>query len=135
MVGLRQDRLELRPPPSIAAGQRAQRVAVIALPAGDEMATLRLADLDEILPRHLHGGLDGLGTAGDEIDVVEPLRCQANQPLGQLLGDIGGEEGGMGVGDAIHLRAHRGHDLGVAVAEARDGGATRAVDSCGRSGR
>ena len=128
-MGLRQDRLELRPPPGIAAGrQRAQRVAVVALPARDEMPALRLADLDEILPRHLHGRLDRLRAAGDEIDVIEPLRRQIDQPLGQFLGDIGGEEGGVGIGDAIHLRTHRRHDLGMTMTEAGDGSAARAVD-------
>ena len=128
-MGLGQDRLELRPPPGIAAGrQRAQRIAVIALPARDEMTALRLADLDEILPRHLHGSLDGLRAAGDEIDVVEPLRGQIDQPLGQFLGDIGGEERGVGVGDAVHLRAHRGHDLGMTVTKAGDGRAPGTVD-------
>jgi hypothetical protein len=128
MVHRHQQRLELAAAPGIAAGgQRAQRVAVIALAARDEMAALRLADLDEVLPRHLHRGLDGLRAAGDEIDIIEPLRRQPDQPLSQFLGDIGGEEGGVGVGDAVDLRAHRGHDLGMAVTEAGDGGATAGV--------
>ena len=93
VMRLGQDRLELRPPPGIAAGrQRADGIAVIALPAGDDMAALRLADLDEILPRHLQRRLDRLGPARDEIDIVQPLGRQTDQPLGQRFRRVGGEE-------------------------------------------
>jgi hypothetical protein len=60
MVGLDQQGRELPPPPFIAADrQRAKRIAVIALPAGDEMDTPRLADLNEILPRHFQCCFNG----------------------------------------------------------------------------
>ena len=60
-------------PPLVAADrQRAERIAVIALAAGDEMATLRLPDLDEILPRELERGLDRLRTARYQVDVAMP---------------------------------------------------------------
>src|SRR5690606_6605551 len=46
----RQQRRIRRTAVGVAAdGQRAKRVAVIALPAGNEMRAARLADLDEIL--------------------------------------------------------------------------------------
>jgi hypothetical protein len=60
-----QERLELAAPRGVAAdGQRAERVAVIALPPGDEAPPLRLADLDEVLARYLERRLDRLGAAG-----------------------------------------------------------------------
>src|SRR3546814_9288456 len=72
---LDQQRPELRAAPLVAAGsQRAQRVAVIALPARNDVAALRLALLDEVLPRHLQRRLDRLRTAAHQVDVVEPHR-------------------------------------------------------------
>ncbi len=51
---LDEQRRKLRAPPGIAPDrQRAQRIAVIALPPRDDVAALRLADFDEILARHL----------------------------------------------------------------------------------
>src|SRR5882724_2554964 len=50
VVGLDQQRRELRPAPGIAAGgERTQRIAVIALAAGDDVAPLGLAALGEVL--------------------------------------------------------------------------------------
>lgn len=50
-----------RATPGVAAGgERAKRVAVIALPPCDEVLPLRLSTLDEILPRELDAGLDRL---------------------------------------------------------------------------
>ena len=72
MVGLDQQRLELRAPPFVAAGrERAERIAVIALPARDDVPTARLAFLDEILPRQLQRRLDRLRAAADEIDMTK----------------------------------------------------------------
>ena len=72
---LDQQRAELRAAPFVAAGrERAERVAVIALAAGDDVAPLRLARLDEILPRHLERRLDRFRAAGDEIGVADALR-------------------------------------------------------------
>ncbi len=72
-MGLDQQGLELGPPPGVAADRkRAQRVAVIALAPRDDMAALRLTDLDKILARHLERRLDRLRTAADQIDVAQP---------------------------------------------------------------
>ena len=70
VVGLDQQRLELRAPPSVAADrERAERIAVIALAPRDDVAALRLADLDKILARHLERRLDRLRAAADQIDM------------------------------------------------------------------
>src|ERR1700734_2180566 len=69
-MGLDQKRLELRPAPGVAAdGQGAERIAMIALPPGDDMTALRLADLDKILARHLERRRDRLRAAAHEMDV------------------------------------------------------------------
>ena len=52
--GFRQKRRELGAPPRVAARrQRAQRVAVVALPPGDDPMPVGLADLKKILARKL----------------------------------------------------------------------------------
>ena len=101
---------------------------MIALAPGNEAAALRLADLEEILARHLERGLDALRAAGHEIDRGDAGRRVGDQRVGQRFGDIGGEERGVGVGEAVDLRLHRLRDLGVVVAEARHRGATARID-------
>ena len=86
-MGRDQERLELRAPPRVSAdGEGAERVAVVALAPRDHMAALRLADLDEILARHLERRLDRLRSAADEIDVIEPGRSVLDQTVGKALG-------------------------------------------------
>src|SRR3546814_4036643 len=85
-MGLDEQRLELRAAPLVAAGgQGPQGVAVVALAAGDDVAALRLALLDEVLSRHLQGRLDGFGTAAHQVDVIQPGRRVRDQAVGQAL--------------------------------------------------
>ena len=63
-------------PFAAADRERAERDAVIALPPGDEMAALRLAALDEILPRELERRLDRFRAAADEEDVADALSAR-----------------------------------------------------------
>src|SRR6185437_10338648 len=94
VMGLDQERLELRPPPGVAAGrERAEGRAVIALAPGDDGAALRLAGLDEILARHFQRRLDSLRTAAGEIDVAHARWSVLDQAVGQALGGVGGEKG------------------------------------------
>ena len=128
-MGLDQKRLELRPAPGVAAdGQGAERIAVIALPPGDDMTALRLADLDKILARHLERRLDRLRAAAHEIDMAQTRRSILDQPVGEAFGDFGGEESGVRIGEGVELFMHRGEHVRVAVAEARDGRAARRVE-------
>ena len=128
-MGLDQEGLELRAPPGVAADrERAERIAVIALPPGDDMAALRLADLDEILARHLERRLDRLRTAADEIDMAQPGRRVLDQAVGEALGGFGGEESGVRIGEGVELFAHGGEHVRVPVAKARDGRAARRVE-------
>jgi len=65
-----QERCELSTTPLVSADrERAQRVAVIALTPGDEVAALRLTDLDEVLTGELECRFDRFRAARDEIDV------------------------------------------------------------------
>src|SRR6185312_9190321 len=106
--GRRQQRRIGRAPPGVAAGrQRAERVAVIALPAGDEAIAPGLAGLDEILSRDLDRGLDRFRSAADEIDVSKPARLVADQTIRQRFGRLGGEEGGMRKSELGGLLYHR----------------------------
>ena len=115
--------------PGIAAGrQRAQRVAVIALAARDEMRALRLAALDEILPRDLDRGFDRLRSATDVIDVSEPARLVADQPLRQFFGGLRREEAGMGIGELSSLPLHRLEHARMLMAQTRDGGAAGGIE-------
>ena len=119
MVRLDQERLELRAPPRISAGgEGAERVAVVALAAGDDMAALRLADLDEILARHLERRLHRLRAAAYQIDVIEAGGGVLDQTVGEAFGGLGGEKGGMRVGELIELLAHGGEHVRMSVAEA-----------------
>ncbi len=129
MVRLDEERLELRPPPGVAAGrERAKRVAVIALAPRDHVGALRLADLDEILPRHLERRFDRFRSAAHEKDVVKPRRSVLDQAIGKAFGRFGGEEGGVGVGERIELPVQSGEHVRVAVAEAGDRCASRGVE-------
>ena len=126
---LDQQRRELLAPPLVAAdGQGAERIAMVALLAGDEMPALRLADLDEILARHLERGLHGLRAAADEIDVAGAGGPVGDEVLAQLLGDLRGEEAGVRVGELVELGVHGGQHVRVAVPEARHRRAARGID-------
>ena len=82
------------------------------------MAALRLADLDEILARHLERRLDRLRAAADQIDMAKPGRGVLDQPVGEALGDFGGEKGRVRVGQRVELLAHGGEHVRMPMAEA-----------------
>jgi hypothetical protein len=80
------------------------------------------------LPRHLERRLDRLRSATDEIDVVEAGRGVFDEAVGETLGCLSREERGVGVGERVELLVQRRNHVGVAVAEAGDGGAARGVE-------
>ena len=129
VVALDQDRRERLAPPGVAADrQRTERVAVVALPARDEMPAPRFPALDVVLARHLQRRLDRLRAAGDEIDVREiagRVRCEL---VGERLGGRGSEEAGVRVLKPLELRAHRGEHLRMLVPEAGHRRATARVE-------
>ena len=118
MMGFDQQGAELRAAPFVAAGrQRPQRIAVIALTARDDVPPLRLALLDEILPRHFQRRLDRLRSAADEIDVVDPFGRGLDEAVGELFGDFGREETRVCVGKLVELLVKGSNHVGMAVAE------------------
>ena len=129
MGHLDQQRRKLLAPPGVAAHrQRAEGVAVVALAPRDEVAALRLADLDEVLARHLQRRFHGFGAAGDEIHVADAGRRTFHKHLGQLLGHLGGEKAGVRIRQLVELRMHRRPHRRVAVAQTGHGGAARGID-------
>src|SRR6185312_12608143 len=121
---LHQQGIVWRTAPGVAAdGERAQRVAMIALPAGDEAAALRLADLQEVLPRQLERGLDCLRAAADEIHSLDAVGRALDQRISEPLGRFRGEEAGVDISKIGNLLLYRAHHVGMAVPEARNRGA------------
>src|SRR5262249_28937183 len=124
MMGLDEKRGKLSTAPFVSARRkRAQGVAMIALAPPDNMAPLGLANLDEILPRHLERGLDPFRPAADEIDVIKAFRRAGHEPVRQLLRGFGREETCVCVGEVIELPVQSGQHIGMAMAKARDRGA------------
>ncbi len=123
-----QRRIGFATPGIAAGGQRAERVAVIALPPRDEVLALRLAGLEEILPRELDRGFDRLRAAADEIDVSEPAGLVANQMIGERLRGFGGEEGRVSISKLRGLLRHRLDHARMLVAEAGHRGAAGGIE-------
>src|SRR3546814_2961498 len=71
---------------------------------------------------------DLFGTAAHQVDVIQPVRRVGDQAVGQALGDLGGEEAGVGVGQLVELVMQRRQHGRVAVPEAGHRGATRSVE-------
>jgi L-alanine-DL-glutamate epimerase-like enolase superfamily enzyme len=129
LLHIHQQRLIGLAPPRIAArGQRAQRVAVIALATGNKDVPLGLADLQEILPRHLERGLRRLRATGDEVHTIDAFGRVAHQPIGQLFGRRCREEGRVRIGKLSGLRLDRLDDFRMAVTQARHRRTARRID-------
>ena len=111
-----------------ARRERSQRVAVEAEPARHDVAALGPAGLEMVLARELEGGLDRLGAAGDEVGAREPGRRLGDEGRRQRFLRLAGEEAGMHVVELVELVLDRLAHLGMAVAEAGDGGPSRGVD-------
>jgi hypothetical protein len=129
MVRLDQQRSELLTLPFPAAGrQRAERAAVIALAARDDVSPMRLPKLDEVLARELEGSLDRFRPAADEEDAAHARRRVGAEIGSELLRDRGGEEAGMRIGQSIELLAHGRQNIRVRMPEAGHRGPAGSVD-------
>ena len=106
--------------PAIVApgGERAQGVAMIALPPRDDAGALRLPDLEEILPRELERGLGRFRAATHRIGKGKAARLVPDQFVGERLGNLGGEETRMCVRECLRLERERGEHERVLMAEA-----------------
>ncbi len=112
-------------------GQRGTRDmhAVVGLGAADEQGLLRLADLGPVPSRQLGRGVDGIATAGGEEDLAAGYRCQRGEPVGEGVGDIGGEVTESGVmGQRRQLCAHGVGDLGATVTDVGEPQSRRGVE-------
>ena len=86
MVRLDQQRGELLALPFAAADrERAERDAMIALAPRYDVSPLRLATLDEILPRELERSLDRLRSAADVEDVADARSGRARRDRRPVL--------------------------------------------------
>ena len=101
---------------------------MIALPAGDEMGALGLADLDEVLAGQLQRGLGAFRAGGAEIGVGQTAGFAVQHDVREVLGGLAAERAGVGVGHGGGLAADGLGDAAVAVAEAGNRGAARSVD-------
>ena len=129
VLELRQQRLERLAAPAVAAGgERADRVAVIALPAPDDVTALGLPDLEHVLARHLERGFDAFGAAGVEVHALETGGRVGDDRVGERLGDFGGEERRVRIRELVDLALDRLEHARVAVAEARHGCTARGVE-------
>src|SRR5215470_19993069 len=129
MMSFDQQRVKLLALPKAAAnGERAQCYAMIALTARDQMATLWLAQFNKILPSYLERRLDTLRATAHKEYVAKPERRMGNEVVCQIFRSLRGKEARMRVFEIFKLRAHRGDDVGMRVAEARHGGTAGSVD-------
>ena len=126
--GRQQRRIGLAPPRVAARRQRAERIAVIALPPRDEAHALRLAGLDKILSSDLDRGLDRLRSTADEIDIGQSAGLVANERIGKRLRGFGSEEGGVGIGELRGLFGHRREHARMLMAETGHRGAAGGVE-------
>ena len=108
--------------------ERAERDAVIALLPRDEIAPLRLAPLDKILPREFQRRFGRLGTARDEHHMIDAVRRVRDEIVRQLFRDAGREETGMRVFEMVELAAQGGEHVGMRMAKARHGGAAGGIE-------
>ena len=88
-----QHRLELAAPENVAAGGKcAERIAVITLPARDDVFALRLIRFDEVLARELQRCFDGFGAAARQPHFRQLARRIAHQIVRQQFCGFGREE-------------------------------------------
>ena len=115
-------------PFAAADRERAERDAVIALPPGDEILPLRLAALDEILPRELERRFDRLRSAADKENVADAFRRMRDEIVGEFFGGLRGEKAGMRIFELVELRPHGGENIGMRVAKAGHRRAAGGID-------
>ena len=89
---------------------------------------LGLVRLDEILPRQLDAGFDGFRSAADEVSIGEPAGLVPDQPIGQFLRRLRGEEGRVGIGKLRGLPRDRLDHAWMLMAKTGNRGATGAIE-------
>ncbi len=120
--------VEATPGGMSAHRKRAKGVAVVTLAAGDEVNAVGLADLHEILPRHLHARFDGFRAGRHEVGMRQSARLVAHERVGERLGHLTREERRVHVGERGRLTSDRVHHALLSVPEARHRRAARRID-------
>jgi hypothetical protein len=91
-----------------ADGDRADGVAVVGLPQGDDAALARAAPVRPVLKRDFQRDLDGRRAAVRVEDLAEAGRGDLEQTFGELVGRNRGQAEQGRVGDAVELCADGG---------------------------
>src|SRR5450759_489201 len=117
-----QQRFKLLAPPQVApGGERTEGIAVIALPARDDLAAPGLPDFDEILARELERRLHRLRATGAEIHPFYARGRIFDQLAGQAFHGLVGEKRSVRERQLIQLCLDRVDHRAIAVAQAGDG--------------
>ncbi len=101
-------------------GERQQRVAVIGGRERDHLVLRRLAGLNPVLAGQLQRGLDRLGAAAQEVELVQLRGKQRRQFVGERLHRLVGEGGAIDIGNLGGLVRHRLADFADPMAEVGD---------------
>ena len=119
------------PSPAIAGdGQRPEGRPVIALPATDDLESLRVPDFNLILPRQLERSFDGLrASAGEEYGpAFKAGPCECEQFFRVGLGNRSGELAGVRELELRCLLRHGSGDFRHTVPDEVHRGRSRKVD-------
>ena len=113
-----------------AGGERAERIAVIALPPGYVVRALGLANLHEILARQLQSRFRTFRPGRAEIGGGQTARRAIEDDVREFLRRPADEAAGVGIGHGGGLATNGVGNAAIAVAEAGDSGAARSIDDC-----
>src|SRR5690606_11540029 len=108
--------------------QSAERVAMVALTTSDEMPPRGFAFFDEILASQLECRLDRLGSARNEIHVVQIARRTRREKFRQILACLSGEKGRVDISHLVELLLDSANDVRMVIAQARDSRTAAGVD-------
>ena len=116
-VGAQQRRIGVAEERHIGHRERAQRLPVIAAGEAHEAALVGLAAIAPVVEAHLQRDLGGGGAVGAVERVAQSGRRERGQPFREFHHRAVREAGEQHVVEFVQLRAQRGHDARLAVAE------------------
>ena len=101
-----------------AEGGAAEGAAVVGVVAGDDDGALRLAEELPVAADHADDGVVGFGAGAGEEDIVEAVRGEVGEGLGEFYGAGGGAlEEAVVVGEFGELAVDGVADVAAAVAD------------------
>jgi hypothetical protein len=110
---------------------RSPRVPMVRLPARNGMHPLRLAALEEELPRELHRPIIRFAPAPHEESLAQPARSVPNKEVREVLGCARRVRERVHVRDRARLRRHGVDHFFVAVPDHGYGGSAAGVEDQG----